>query len=134
MSSAAPATPYRVVPKNNTPAHDAEFAPPPVEPGWHVLFYVDADKNSSPYIAYVRAVDKYCLTLESYERGAVRMRQNVRHVDDPRASTPTMRQWGGWGLIHSREMQEIEKLEQRVAQLEKLLSEGTAGKKDRTGN
>lgn len=118
-------TPVRIKPKHLT-SEDVDFEPPHVEFGWTVAYYTEADRSTTPHVAVVRTIDRYCLALDVYEAGGVRKRINVRHIDDPRSQSPTMRQWGGWALINTREMQEIEKLrselkalERRIASLEK---------------
>lgn len=114
-------TPVRVKPKHLV-SEDVNFEPPHVEFGWTVAFYTDADRSTAPHIGVVRTIDRYCVALDVYEAGGVRKRINVRHIDDPRSQSPTMRQWGGWALIDTREMQEIEKLRGEVRSLERRLA------------
>jgi hypothetical protein len=111
------AEPCRVRPKSeDEPIKD--FQPPVCKPGWFIHFYVDADKGTTPHNGICKAVSGMCITADVYENGRTVNRINIRHINDPRAQSPTMKRWGGWDFVDTREMQAIRELTARIEALE----------------
>lgn len=116
-------TAERVIPRRQPGATDVQHAqaievsPPTVRIGEMVLFYRDANPNTTPHNAFVAAVEGVTLILDVMEASGMKQRRGVRWLGDPRAATQNMRRWGAWmpatTVLHER----VSALEEAVALL-----------------
>ena len=63
-----------------------------------VFWYDGGDKDGPPHVAFVTAVgfDNLCVSVLERDSPAIKTRDGVRHVDDPRAKSTELLEAGGW--------------------------------------
>lgn len=88
---------------------------PIVRPGEMVLFYPDANANTTPHNAFVAAVEGPTLVLDVMMASGMMKKRGVRWMGDPRAASINMRKHGGWGLARTMLHERVEKLEGDIA-------------------
>ena len=76
----------------------AVFKMPEVSVGMPVLWYMDGNEGSAPYVGIILRFNQRTVDLEVHAPNAMpRFKAGVRHVDDPMIQDSDVYQMGAWG-------------------------------------
>jgi hypothetical protein len=102
---------------------EARFVMPAVELGEAVWWYPDGNATLPPHAAFVSHVglDSLCLNVLAPNSYNFLIRDGARHVSDPRAKAPELREQGAWD--HTPRAKKLRALEAAVLKLQEALAQ-----------